>query len=249
MQIDLCFTLEKKGEIFFQISFRRYVSISQWFGHLNVASEEGIIQCVPGALSLRAEQLGCEADHTPPSSAEVKEWVDLYLHFPHTPSWRGAWLKKAQGQLYLYLCFTLENKVKSSSRHHSDDMSAYLSGLATWVLLLKNESLQRLSDHLILPLEFHPANTDSHRTPSPHHQNVKLTALMPPWSFLVTITVSDFSDILLLTVHIFKWSVSTGIKQLFQTWNSIANKGTFMILLQLMLNFSCITTRTLFQLC
>jgi hypothetical protein len=39
---------------------------------------------------------GREADHSPPSSAEVKEWVELYVHAPHTPSWRGA-----QGQFYL----------------------------------------------------------------------------------------------------------------------------------------------------
>jgi hypothetical protein len=25
----------------------------------------------------------------PPSSAEVTEWVELYLHSPNTPSWRG----------------------------------------------------------------------------------------------------------------------------------------------------------------
>jgi hypothetical protein len=25
----------------------------------------------------------------------------LYLHFPNTPSWRGAQLKEAQGQLYI----------------------------------------------------------------------------------------------------------------------------------------------------
>jgi hypothetical protein len=25
---------------------------------------------------------GSEADHSPPSSAEVKEWVELYLHSP-----------------------------------------------------------------------------------------------------------------------------------------------------------------------
>jgi hypothetical protein len=35
---------------------------------------------------------GREADHTPPSSAEDKEWVKLYLHSPNTPSWRGAQL-------------------------------------------------------------------------------------------------------------------------------------------------------------
>jgi hypothetical protein len=35
---------------------------------------------------------GREADHSPPSSAEVKEWVELYLHSPNTPSWRGVQL-------------------------------------------------------------------------------------------------------------------------------------------------------------
>jgi hypothetical protein len=29
--------------------------------------------------------------------------VELYLYSPSTPSWRGAQLKKAEGQLYLYL--------------------------------------------------------------------------------------------------------------------------------------------------
>jgi hypothetical protein len=50
-----------------------------------------------------AFHLGHEADHSPPSSAEVKEWVELYLHSPNTPSWGGAQLGGAQGQLYLYL--------------------------------------------------------------------------------------------------------------------------------------------------
>jgi hypothetical protein len=36
---------------------------------------------------------GREAAHSPPSSAEVKERVELYLHSPSTPSWRGAQLK------------------------------------------------------------------------------------------------------------------------------------------------------------
>jgi hypothetical protein len=43
------------------------------------------IQWVPGALSLGVKQPGREADHSPPSSAEVKEWVELYLHSPNTP--------------------------------------------------------------------------------------------------------------------------------------------------------------------
>jgi hypothetical protein len=44
---------------------------------------------------------GREADHSPQSSAEVKEWVELYIYSPNTPSWRGAQLGGAQGQLYL----------------------------------------------------------------------------------------------------------------------------------------------------
>jgi hypothetical protein len=36
------------------------------------------------------KRAGHEADHSPPSSAEVKECVELYLHSPSTPSWRGS---------------------------------------------------------------------------------------------------------------------------------------------------------------
>jgi hypothetical protein len=38
-------------------------------------------------------RLGREADRSSPSNADVKEWVELYLHSPDTPSWRGAQLK------------------------------------------------------------------------------------------------------------------------------------------------------------
>jgi hypothetical protein len=41
---------------------------------------------------------GSEADHSPPSSAGVKEWVELYFHSPNTPSWHGAQLGGAKGQ-------------------------------------------------------------------------------------------------------------------------------------------------------
>jgi hypothetical protein len=51
------------------------------------------IQWVPGALSLEVKRPGSVADHSLPSSAEVKECVELYLHYPSTPSWRGAQLK------------------------------------------------------------------------------------------------------------------------------------------------------------
>jgi hypothetical protein len=62
------------------------------------------IQWVPGTLSLGVKRPGREADHSPPSSAEVKKWVELYLHSPNTPPWRGA---QSTGTLLLLLLLLL----------------------------------------------------------------------------------------------------------------------------------------------
>jgi hypothetical protein len=70
------------------------------------------IQWVPGALSLGVKRPGREADHSLPSSAEVKECVELYLHPPNTPSWRGAQLKNSTWTtlpLFLPFNFTIFN--------------------------------------------------------------------------------------------------------------------------------------------
>jgi hypothetical protein len=40
---------------------------------------------------------GHKADHPPLSRAEVKEWVELHLHLPSAPSWRGAQLGVGTG--------------------------------------------------------------------------------------------------------------------------------------------------------
>jgi hypothetical protein len=69
------------------------------------------IQWVPGALSLGVKRAKREADHSLPSSSEVKECVELYLHSPNTPSWRCAQLK-AQGQIYLYKSGTFLDRLK-----------------------------------------------------------------------------------------------------------------------------------------
>jgi hypothetical protein len=55
------------------------------------------IQRVPGFLSLRVKRPGCEADHSPPSSAEIKNaWS--YTSIPQYTFM--AWYSvKAQGQL------------------------------------------------------------------------------------------------------------------------------------------------------
>jgi hypothetical protein len=50
------------------------------------------IQWVPRALSLVLKRLGRDADHSTPSSAEVKKCVELNLHSHNTSSWRGAQL-------------------------------------------------------------------------------------------------------------------------------------------------------------
>jgi hypothetical protein len=45
-----------------------------------------------GVLSLRVMRPGSEAAHSPPSSAEVKVCIELYLHFSNTSSRRCAQL-------------------------------------------------------------------------------------------------------------------------------------------------------------
>jgi hypothetical protein len=58
------------------------------------------IQWVPGALSPRVKRPGREADHSPPSSAEVKNGGDI-LSLPHTSSWRSAELIKHRDNFIL----------------------------------------------------------------------------------------------------------------------------------------------------
>jgi hypothetical protein len=40
------------------------------------------IQWIPGALSLGVKRPGLEADYSPPPSAEVRQYVEFYLHSP-----------------------------------------------------------------------------------------------------------------------------------------------------------------------
>jgi hypothetical protein len=78
------------------------------------------IQWVPGAHSLGVKRPGREADHSPPSSAEVKECVDLYIHSPNTPSWRGAQFKKNTGTT-LPLPFTIDGLVQNEVTLHKSN--------------------------------------------------------------------------------------------------------------------------------
>jgi hypothetical protein len=49
------------------------------------------VQWVPGGLFPEGKaQPGRDANHSPPSSAEVKNEQELYLLSPHAPPWRVA---------------------------------------------------------------------------------------------------------------------------------------------------------------
>jgi hypothetical protein len=73
------------------------------------------IQWVLGALSLEAKRPGREADRSPPFSAEDKEWVELYIHPPNTPSWRGAQLKHRDNFTFTVYPLTLGSLHAQSS--------------------------------------------------------------------------------------------------------------------------------------
>jgi hypothetical protein len=102
--------------IIFQITtdFHQVARIAQWYSAelrqglgiflFTTASRPALgptqppIQWVKRILSLEVKRTGREADHSHPSSAEVKEFVELHFHSPNTPSWRGAQLQP-QGHL------------------------------------------------------------------------------------------------------------------------------------------------------
>jgi hypothetical protein len=57
--------------------------------------------CTGGPFPGGKVRSGRDADHSPPSSAEVKNELELYLLSPQAPPWRVA------GSLYLYLFFCI----------------------------------------------------------------------------------------------------------------------------------------------
>jgi hypothetical protein len=62
------------------------------------------IQWAPGALSLGVKRPGREADHSLPSSAEVKEWGYTSIPQYALMAWYSV---KAEVQLYLYLLLVI----------------------------------------------------------------------------------------------------------------------------------------------
>jgi hypothetical protein len=67
---------------------------------------------------------GCEANHSLPSTAEVKERVELYLHSPNTLSRRGA--QKMHGDNFTFikilnLLKNLDSSVSTATGYGLDD--------------------------------------------------------------------------------------------------------------------------------
>jgi hypothetical protein len=83
------------------------------------------------ALSMGVNLPGPEADHSPPSGAEVKEVVELYSHSPNTPSWCGAQLKhRDKFTLFVLIFYILgQRKTKDSelngSKHFPNSICSY----------------------------------------------------------------------------------------------------------------------------
>jgi hypothetical protein len=71
------------------------------------------IQWVPRALSLEVKRPGREADHSPPSTAEVKELVELCLQSPNTPSWCGVQFEHRDNFTFTYMCVFVCLRVRS----------------------------------------------------------------------------------------------------------------------------------------
>jgi hypothetical protein len=66
-----------------------------------------LIQWVPEALSLSIKRPGREVNHSPPSSAKVKNVCEAVPPLHNTPAWRGAQLKKKQRDNFNFLLFSL----------------------------------------------------------------------------------------------------------------------------------------------
>jgi hypothetical protein len=96
------------------------------------------IQWVPGALSLGVKRPEREANHSPPSSAEVKGCVELYLHSPKMPSWRDAHVKHRDNfTFYLYLLESHLRMIIALARWHEWYDNLIVIGVTSFTNLKK----------------------------------------------------------------------------------------------------------------
>jgi hypothetical protein len=75
------------------------------------------MQWVTGAISPEVERPGCEADHSPPSSVEIKNGEAL-PPLPHMSSWHSAQLIKGQDKFTHTFIFTSYAEVACETAVH-----------------------------------------------------------------------------------------------------------------------------------
>jgi hypothetical protein len=85
-----------------------------------------LIQWITRGSSLGVKWLGCEADHSPPSSAKVKEYMELYLHSLNMPSWCGAQLKKKHRDNFTFYLYLYEEHLKYYTETDIQIVSNYI---------------------------------------------------------------------------------------------------------------------------
>jgi hypothetical protein len=76
--LELAGSCENKTELSDSMGIFLFITMSR----MSLGPTQPPIQWVPGALSLGVKWPGHEADHSPSSSAKVKECVELCLHSP-----------------------------------------------------------------------------------------------------------------------------------------------------------------------
>jgi hypothetical protein len=104
------------------------------------------IQWVPGTFSFGVKRPGREADHSPQSSAEFKECLELYLHSPNTSSWRSY--------LYLYyISVSIETRLRVERPRFNcwQGLGFFLSAPIQWAPgVLSARVKRKLTTHLHL---------------------------------------------------------------------------------------------------
>jgi hypothetical protein len=85
-------------------------------------------QWVPEALSLGVKWPGCDADHSPPSTAKVMKCVELYFHSSNMPPWHGAQLqkKKHRDNFTFTFTFTFKQQLLILMRYTFYDMFQFV---------------------------------------------------------------------------------------------------------------------------
>jgi hypothetical protein len=117
------------------------------------------VQWVPGAPSLGVKWPEREVGHSPPSSAEVKECVELYLQSANTPSRRGAQLKHRNNFTFYWYSYrsrssNLVHMVTDTKRTRWGLRLCFVSRRVSWDFM----NVRKQADFFLSTIVWHPHN-------------------------------------------------------------------------------------------